>query len=72
MPCPMGLMQARLNLVEGDEALVGEEHWLVAKNQLAPVSLGANGYPDGPLHIFGMDFVIGAIDLAGGFQQGWI
>ncbi|HEY9762959.1 MAG TPA: hypothetical protein V6D07_10560 [Trichocoleus sp.] len=62
-----GLVQPWLNLVQGNKALNRQQNGSTPKNQLAPVGFAANGNPNGALHVFGMNFVIGAIDLTSRF-----
>jgi hypothetical protein len=62
-------MNVGLDLVQGNEAFAGEQHRTVTKNQLASTGAPSDRDPNGTLHVFGVNLVIGAIDVPGGLEQ---
>jgi len=65
-------MQTGLNLIEGNEALTGQQHRVLPKDQLAAMGFGADGNPDGPLEVVGMHLIVGTVNLAGRLEQGGV
>lgn len=63
------LNEARLNLAKGHEALLGQEDWLIPKNELATVVNAAHSHTDRPLHYFRMDLIKRAINLPRCFDE---
>ena len=66
------LVQIRFDLVEGDEAFLGQQHRFDAKNQFAPVSVAVDRQANGTPRFIGMDFVVGTIYVTSRLQQPWI
>ena len=62
-------MQSRLYLGQGNKTLMGQQNGLVVEDQFAPAGGAANGDPNRALHLFGVDFVVGSIDMPRRFQQ---
>lgn len=62
-------IQVCFNLVDGHKALLGQQNWLTRKNQLTSMGKAIERHTERSLHLVGMHFVVGAVNVAGGLQE---